>query len=573
MADAVVNQNSEMVSNESGVFKQAGSLVSQVSRMYSQPAFQRSLPTFVALAVAVVGLGAYLWFQQPSRTTLYAGLPEAEKSRVLEALTNAGVSVTLDPVTGDVLVPTQNYHSSRMTLAAQGLPATAATGYEQLDSIQMGSSRSVEAARLKQSQELELARSISEIDMVLSARVHLALPDKEVFVRQQAEPTASVFLQLARGRSLGRSKVDAITHLVSASIPNLSKENVSVVDQNGNLLSSSNGSVEARLSDAQLEHRIRLEDIYRNRVKSLLTPIVGAGNINAQINLDIDFTRSEVTEEVVDPNGNALRSEQNSSDKTMAAEAKGIPGAVANTPPAPADLNTARSAGRGEGGELRSQSTSEVKNYEVSRTVSSTVNPTNIIRKINAAVLVRERTIMDPETGLPTTQKMTEGELLQIEKLVADAVGIDKERGDSLTVSSAPFMSELTDAVTLQWYEKPYMRSIINQAGFVLILAIVILGVVRPLLNRVLIPVLVPGMSGTSESEDDIDIDQIEVAEGESLEDIKAKLKPKKASISAEMLDTANTYDDKVAVIRMIVSDEAGRVSNVFKSMMSRDIG
>ena len=573
MADAVVNQNSEMVSNESGVLKQAGSLVSQVSRMYSQPAFQRSLPTFVALAVAVVGLGAYLWFQQPSRTTLYAGLPEAEKSRVLEALTNSGVSVTLDPVTGDVLVPTQNYHSSRMTLAAQGLPATAATGYEQLDSIQMGSSRSVEAARLKQSQELELARSISEIDMVLSARVHLALPDKEVFVRQQAEPTASVFLQLARGRSLGRSKVDAITHLVSASIPNLSKENVSVVDQNGNLLSSSNGSVEARLSDAQLEHRIRLEDIYRNRVKSLLTPIVGAGNINAQINLDIDFTRSEVTEEVVDPKGNALRSEQNSSDKTMAAEAKGIPGAVANTPPAPADLNTARSAGGGAGGELRSQSTSEVKNYEVSRTVSSTVNPTNIIRKINAAVLVRERSIVDPETGLPTTQKMTEGELLQIEKLVADAVGIDKERGDSLTVSSAPFMSELSDAVTLQWYEKPYMRSIINQAGFVLILAIVILGVVRPLLNRVLIPVLVPGMSGTADSEDDIDIDQIEVGEGESLEDIKAKLKPKKASISAEMLDTANTYDDKVAVIRMIVSDEAGRVSNVFKSMMSRDIG
>ena len=573
MADAVVNQNREMVSNESGVFAQAGSLASQVSRVYNQPAFQRSLPTFVALAVAVVGLGAYLWFQQPSRTTLYAGLPEAEKSRVLEALTNSGVSVTLDPVTGDVLVPTANYHSSRMTLAAQGLPATAATGYEQLDSIQMGSSRSVEAARLKQSQELELARSISEIDMVINARVHLALPDKEVFVRQQAEPTASVFLQLARGRSLGRSKVDAITHLVSASIPNLSKENVSVVDQNGNLLSSSNGSVEARLSDAQLEHRIRLEDIYRNRVKSLLTPIVGAGNINAQINLDIDFTRSEVTEEVVDPKGNALRSEQNSSDKTMAAEAKGIPGAVANTPPPPANLNTARSAGGGIGGELRSQSTSEVKNYEVSRTVSSTVNPTNIIRKINAAVLVRERTIMDPETGLPTTQKMTEGELLQIEKLVADAVGIDKERGDSLTVSSAPFIDELTGAVKIQWFEKPYMRSIINQAGFVLILAIVILGVVRPLLSRVLIPVSVPGMSGTSASEDEIDIDQIEVGEGESLEDIKAKLKPKKASISAEMLDTANTYDDKVAVIRMIVSDEAGRVSNVFKSMMSRDIG
>ncbi|MEK9554522.1 MAG: flagellar basal-body MS-ring/collar protein FliF [Alphaproteobacteria bacterium] len=572
MADAVVNQSREMVTNDSGVFAQAGTLAAQVSRMYNQPAFQRSLPTIVALAVAVLGLGAYLWMQQPTRTTLYAGLPEAEKSRVIDALRNSGVSVTLDPVTGDVLVPTENYHSSRMTLAAQGLPASAATGYEQLDSIQMGSSRSVEAARLKQSQELELARSISEIDLVLSARVHLALPDKEVFVRQQAEPTASVFLQLARGRSLGRSKVEAITHLVSASVPNLSKENVSVVDQNGNLLSSVNGGVEGRLSDAQLEHRIRLEDIYRSRITSLLSPIVGAGNINAQINLDIDFTRSEITEEIVDPNGNALRSEQSTSDKTMAAQAKGIPGAVANTPPAPADLNTQRSA-TGPNDELRSQSSSEVKNYEVSRTVSSTVNPTNIIRKINAAVLVRERTIMDPETGLPTTQKMTEGELLQIEKLVADAIGINKERGDSLTVSSAPFITELSEGVEIQWFEKPYMRSIINQAGLVLILAIVILGVVRPLLNRILIPISVPGMHGAAGSEDEIDIDQIEVGEGESLEDIKAKLKPKKASISAEMLDTANTYDDKVAVIRMIVSDEAGRVSNVFKSMMSRDIG
>ena len=571
MADAVVNQNSEVVSNDSGVLAQAGSLVSQVSRVYNQPAFQRSLPTFIALAVAVLGLGAYLWMQQPTRTTLYAGLPEAEKSRVLDALRNSGVSVTLDPVTGDVLVPTENYHSSRMTLAAQGLPASAATGYEQLDSIQMGSSRSVEAARLKQSQELELARSISEIDLVISARVHLALPDKEVFVRQQAEPTASVFLQLARGRSLGRSQVEAITHLVSASIPSLTKENVSVVDQNGNLLSRSNGSAEGQLSDDQLEHRIRLEDIYRARIVSLLTPIVGAGNINAQINLDIDFTRSEVTEEIVDPNGNALRSEQSTSDKTMAAQAKGIPGALANTPPAAANLENQSSANGGSE-EMRSQSSSEVKNYEVSRTVSSTLKPTNVIRKINAAVLVRERSIMDPETGLPTTQKMTEGELLQIEKLVADAVGIDTERGDSLTVSSAPFMNELTEGVKIEWFEKPYMRSIIKQTGFVLILAIVILGVVRPLLNRILIPVTVPGMHGAAGAEDEIDIDQIEVGEGESLEDIKAKLKPKKASISAEMLDTANTYDDKVAVIRMIVSDEAGRVSNVFKAMMSRDI-
>ena len=573
MADAVLDTSEEIRTSKSGIFNQAGSVISQVSKMYSQPAFQRSMPTVIAFVVAIVGLAVYVLMQQPSYTTLYASLPESEKSRVLDTLKNSGVDVSLDPVTGDILVPVNDYHSSRMTLAAQGLPAAAGGGYDELDTIQMGSSRSVEAAKLKQSQELELARSISEIDLVMSARVHLAIPEKEVFVRKTAEPTASVFVQLARGRSLGRSQVEAIVHLVSSSIPNLTKENVSVVDQNGNLLSKRSAGADSQLSDAQLEHRIKIEEIYRTRVISLLTPIVGAGNINAQVNLDIDFTRSEITEEIVDPKGNALRSEQLTRDQTMEAPAKGIPGAIANTPPPPAQLDTSKKTSATGSPELRSTSSSDVRNYEVSRTVSSTLKPSNIIRKINAAVLVRERTSIDPETGLKTTQKMTEGELLRIEKLVSDTIGIDNERGDSLTVSSAPFMDVLMDGVSVAWYEKPFVRSAINQFGFVLLLAIVIMGIVRPLINRILIPAQVPGVQGVpGGAEEEIDLDTVEVGEGESLEDIKAKLKPKKAAISAEMLDTANTYDDKVAVIRMIVSDEAGRVSNVFKAMMSKDM-
>ena len=571
MAEAVVNQDTGIMAKEPSVFNQAGSLVSQVQRIYSQPAFQRSLPTMIAVIVGIVGLAAYAYMQKPSLTTLYAGLPESEKAMVLESLKNSGVDVSIDPVTGEVLVPVIDYHNARMTLAAQGLPSSSGTGYDELDSIQMGSSRSVEAAKLKQTQEMELARSISEIDMVQSARVHLAIPEKEVFVRQSAEPTASVFLQLARGRSLGRNQVEAIIHLVSSSVPNLTKDNVSVVDQNGSLLSRGSNSPEAQLSDSQLEHRIKLEDIYRARVTSLLTPIVGAGNINAQINLDIDFTRSEVTEELVDPKGNALRSEQSTNDQTMQAPAKGIPGAVANTPPEAAQLSATATASGGSP-ELKSSSSSEVKNYEVSRTVSSTLKPSNIIRKINAAVLVRQPDVLDPETGVTTSQPMSAEDLARIEKLVADSIGIDAERGDSLTVSSAPFMNELLDGVKPQWYEKPFMRAAITQLGFVLIIGIVILGIVRPLINRIFVPAVVPGMQGTPGGDEEIDIDTVEVGEGESLEDIKAKLKPKKAAISAEMLDTANTYDDKVAVIRMIVSDEAGRVSNVFKAMMSKDI-
>ena len=571
MAEAVVNQDTGIMAKETGVFNQAGSLVSQVQRIYSQPAFQRSLPTMIAVIVGIVGLAAYIYMQKPSLTTLYAGLPESEKAMVLESLKNAGVDVAMDPLTGEVLVPVVDYHNARMTLAAQGLPSSSGTGYDQLDSIQMGSSKSVEAAKLKQTQEMELARSISEIDMVMTARVHLAIPEKEVFVRQSAEPTASVFLQLARGRSLGRNQVEAIIHLVSSSVPNLTKENVAVVDQNGALLSRSDNSPESQLSDSQLEHRIKLEDIYRSRVTSLLSPIVGAGNINAQINLDIDFTRSEVTEELVDPKGNALRSEQSTNDQTMQAPAKGIPGAVANTPPEAAQLSATATASGGSR-EVKSSSSSEVKNYEVSRTVSSTLKPSNIIRKINAAVLVRQPDVIDPETGLKTSQPLSEAELARIEGLVADAIGIDTERGDSLTISSAPFVNELMDGIKPQWYEKPFMRAAINQAGFILIIGIVVLGIVRPLINRIFVPAVVPGMQGTPGGDEEIDIDTVEVGEGESLEDIKAKLKPKKAAISAEMLDTANTYDDKVAVIRMIVSDEAGRVSYVFKAMMSKDI-
>ena len=567
MAELAVN-NAQGTTGR-GLMPEAGSLFAQAKELWNSPAFRRSLPTIVAVLVTLMGLVAYFVMQQPSRTTLYASLPEAEKSRVLEALQNAGVDVALDPTTGDVMVPSSDYHSSRMTLAAQGLPTVVPTGYENLDAIQMGSSRSVEAMRLKQTQELELARSIAEIDHVLSARVHLAIPEKEVFIRQEAQPTASVFVQLAQGRILGRTQVEAIIHLVSSSVPKMAKEDVSVIDHNGALLSNASSSLNGMVNDAELEHRVRMEDLYRSRIISLLTPIVGPGNVSAQVNLDIDFTRSEVTEEIVDPEGNALRSEQNTKDLTRETPAKGIPGAVANTPPQTPDIGTTSLQNEALDN-IRSSSSSEVKNYEVSRTVSNTMKPSHRIQKINAAVLVREMTVTDPETGVQTNVPMSDEMKTKLENLVTDAIGIDINRGDSLTVSSSAFMNVL-EGVQAPWYEETWFRSAINQFAIVLILAIVILGIIRPLLNRILVPASVSSTL-MSTGDEEVDLDQIEIGEGESLDDIKAKLKPKKQAISAEMLDTANTYDDKVAVIRMIVADEAGSVSNVFKAMMQSDI-
>ena len=541
-------------------------------RVTGGQSLRQVLPAAIGIVVAVVAIVFFVVSQQPERTTLYASLPEAEKARVIDALKNAGVDVTLDPTTGDVIVPVRDYHSSRMTLAAQGLPASIPDGYEALADIPMGSSRSVEQVRLKQTQEIELARSISEIEGLVTARVHLAIPEKSVFARASTPPTASVFVQMENGRSLSRQQVDAVVHLVSSSVPFMAKNDVTVVDQYGNLLSRPPQDSAGMMSDAQLEHRIRLEDIYRNRVIALVTPIVGAGNVTAQVNLDIDFTRSETTEELMDPEGTALRSEQRSSETSSEIIAKGVPGATSNRAPAQTDIDTQQSTDSNDPNSAKARSSSETRNYEVSRTVSTTQRPSSQITGIKAAVLVREMEVVNPETGLTEVQGIPKEKLDEIEALVSNAIGIDVDRGDSLTVSSSTFVSAL-EGVKKPWYDMDWAVVIMRQGLTILIMAVVVLGVIRPLINRIMVPA---AQGGPGEAvvnlDDDVDLDTVEIQEGESLEDIKAKLKPKKAAISPEMLDTANTYDDKVAVIRMIVSDEAGRVSNVFKSMMQKDM-
>ena len=545
--------------------------LSSVRRIASDPSVRRAAPAVLGVVLAVIGLAAFYFLNKPPVTTLYAGLPEAEKARVVEALTNGGIQVQLDPTTGEVLVPTSDYHTARMQLAAQGLPASVPEGYDSISEIPMGSSRTVENVRLKQSQEIELARSISEIQGLVAARVHLAIPEKSVFARASVPPSASVFVQMEDGRALSRQQISAIVHLVSSSVPSLPKGEVTVIDQYGNLLSQPGRNAATAMTDSQLEHRIRLEDIYRQRIISIVTPMVGGGNVMAEVNLGIDFTRSEITEELVDPERNALRSEQRSSDTSSEMTARGIPGATANRAPTQTEVTTEQGDKGAEGG-VANRSSSEVRNYEVSRTVSTTRKPGTKITRIQASVLLRDLEVVNPETGLSELKAVPEEKLAEIEQLVINAIGLDLERGDRLTVSSSAFVSTLK-GVTKPWYDMEWAVTLMKQGMTILIMAVVVLGVIRPLISRIMVPAAAgaPGEAMVS-LDDDAEVDQVEIQEGESLEDIKAKLKPKKAAISPEMLDTANTYDDKVAIIRMIVGDEAGRVSNVFKTMIQSDM-
>ena len=553
-----------------------------------QPSFRRAFPTILAALTAVAAAVVFVSMREPNMTTLYASVSDADKSKIYESLKNMGMDVELDPATGEVLIPTNDYHQARISLAAQGLPEYSANGFEDIDNLPLGVSRSVETMKLKKVQENELSRSIAEISSVQAARVHLALPEKSVFIRNQTPPTASVFVTLKNGRQLDQTQVRAITNLVASSIPGMGQSGVSIIDQSGRLLSYSPDNADEIMADSQLAYRMRLEGIYRSRIQSLVAPIVGASNVTAQVNLEIDFTRRETSQELVDPKDSAILSEQSSLNVTAKKDAVGIPGAISNQPPPEANIETA--AGRaslGADGEVEkngfeTKSSTELKNYEVSRKFETVTTPSNTISRIDAAVLVRDRKVTDPDTGEITYEPISEKIKNEMEQLIASAIGIKSERGDSLTITSQLFNEEIFGE-QIDWYETTWFKSIIEKTLIVFLLGFVSLGVVRPMLSRILVPTSSTNsvMELYAEAETMADLatqrvestKAVEVDEGETLEGIKAKLKPKKRSgISADLLDTANTYDDKVALVRMIVADEAGRVANVFKQLMRNDL-
>jgi flagellar M-ring protein FliF len=589
MSDSTTNAS--MVPVRTGLMARISQGVEDLRSFYRQPAIQRAFPVVAAVFLVAIGLFFYVTLQVPDRTTLFASLPESEKPAVMEALRANGTDVQIDPITGEMTVPVGDYHNSRLSLASQGLPTSMPDGYSVLSDMPMGTSRSVERMRLKQSQELELSLSIDNIDVVAGSRVHLAIPERSAFARNAQNPTASVFVQLKLGRALSSQQVQAIVHLVSSSVANLPKSAVTVIDQNGRLLSDSVDDPATTLADRQLDYQLKLEDIYRRRIESLLTPVVGPGNVSAQVSLDIDFTRREVTQDMVVPDQSALLSEQSALEEEISAPSRGVPGAFTNTPPQMPSFER-RVESNGEEGDAQAEESSSAKmrssnnlrNYEVSRKVSSESSPMALLPGVHVAVLLRELSPIGESVEGGEAPLMQIGidpeKIEEIKALVASTVGINARRGDTLTVSSMPYISSesilasMSNREPAQWHEDEWVREMARNMLILAVLAIVTLGIVKPLLTQ-LFATPSEGAAGKilmSDDDDIIDMDAIEMEAGQSLEYIKAKLKSKRGIISAEMLDTANSYDDKIALIRMMVDDDAGRVSNVFKGMMENDM-
>jgi len=476
-----------------------------VTQLPQHPLF-RQLLVMVGIAASVaLGVAVVLWSQSPSYSLLYGNLGEGGAQEVMDALQKAGVDYRVDETTGGLLVPSRKLHDVRMTLAAQGLPRGDGLGFEllQKDSA-LGTSRLVEQARHHRAQEGELARTIATLSAVEAARVHLAIPKQSVFVRKRVPPSASVVVKLRSGRSLDRSQVEAVVHLVASSVPELEADHVTVVDQRGQLLNGDQQRGDLKLTSSQFEYMRALEEHHRQRIETLLEPIIGIGAVRAQVSADVDFTQTEQTQERFNPDRPALRSEQLSEDHSSASTVQGVPGALSNQPP-PAASVPEKVADRSDGAaqapdEQTNLSRQSTRNYELDKTISHTRHAPATLRRLSVAVVVDNAVEPPAEEGAaPARRERTAEEMERIAALVREAVGYSVQRGDSVRVVYAAFLP--AEEVALPepgFWQQPWFWDVLRQVGGLALVALLGLGVLRPTLNRLLAqaPATAPAAGG-----------------------------------------------------------------------------
>ena len=451
----------------------------------------RQLGLMIGLAASVaLGVAVVLWSQQPGYTLLYANLSSKDAGQVIDALQKSGIVFKVDEATGAVMVESSKLQTARMQLAKDGLPEGNAMGFEMLQKEQgFGTSQFIETARFQRALEGELSRTISTLRNVETARVHLAIPKRSVFLRERANPTASVMVDLYSGRSLDDEQIAAIVHLVSSSVPHLTPDNVTVVNQRGDLLSSSNTTDGLAPTSSQFSYNRKLELTYADRIRQLLEPIIGSGRVRATVNADLDFTVTERTRESFNPDLPALRSEQISEDETTAANAaSGIPGALSNQPPQDAVVQPpgVRDASLDAASAIAPINSSKrsVRNYELDKTVSHTRLATGTVRRLSIAVVVDNRQELDENDEL-VSKPWAEDELNRFTTLVKEAVGFDAQRGDTVNIVNSSFVP-LPEAEALpepSLMQQPWIWDVARQAAGALGVLIVVFGVLKPVMR------------------------------------------------------------------------------------------
>jgi len=530
------------------------------------PAF-RQIGLMVGLAASVaLGVAVVLWSQQPDYTMLYANLSSKDAGDVIDALQKSGIQFKVDEATGAVMVESNKLQSARMALAKDGLPEGNAMGFEMLQKEQgFGTSQFIETARYQRALEGELSRTIATLKNVESSRVHLALPKRSVFLRDRSEPTASIVVDIYSGRNLDESQVAAIVHLVSSSVPHLSPEKVTVVDQRGNLLSSGTGEEGMSQTSNQFSYNRKLEMNYADRIRQLLEPIVGAGRVRASINADLDFTVTERTQESFNPDLPALRSEQLSEDNSVnAGGASGVPGALSNQPPEDGQLQApgAETAGSEAGADTstpRNSSKRSVRNYELDKTVSHTKLATGTIRRLSVAVVIDDKQEVNDADEV-VAKPWTPEELDRFTALVKDAVGFNGTRGDTVNITNSSFipLPEVEEVPDQPFLEKPWVWNVGKQAVGAIGVLLLIFGVLKPIMrslaekgSQAMVPVAAGAQAGGG-AEDQVSL---------------SGASPQQAQLEAPRA----AYEQDLETAKGVVKDDPKRVAQVVKNWVGED--
>ncbi|MBW9106379.1 flagellar basal-body MS-ring/collar protein FliF [Paraburkholderia phenoliruptrix] len=470
-----------------------GQRLSGLAQMRGNP--RAPLIFAVAVLVAVVA-GLFLWSRAPDYKVLYSNLSDRDGGAIITALQQANIPYKFSDAGGAILVPAEQVHEMRLRLASLGLPKSGSVGFELMDNQKFGISQFAEQINYQRALEGELERTIQSISSVKSARVHLAIPKPSVFVRDKEAPSASVLVNLYPGRALDEGQVLAITHMVSSAVPEMPVKGVTILDQDGNLLTQP--SVGGGLDASQLKYRQQIERNTQQRIDAILAPLFGAGNAHSQVSADIDFSRSEQTSEAYGPNGNpqqaAIRSQQSSTATEMSqGGASGVPGALSNQPPQPASAPI--NAPNGASSSVTTTPVSDRKdmttNYELDKTVRHLEQPMGGIKRLSVAVVVNYLRVVDGK-GRATMQPVSADKLAQVNQLVKDAMGFDAQRGDSVNVVNSPFTAELDPNADLPWWRTPDMLALYKQIATYLGIGAVALFLyfvmVKPALRRAFPP-------------------------------------------------------------------------------------
>lgn len=520
----------------------------------------RQVGLMIGLAASVaLGVAIALWSHEPNYGLLYANLNDRDKAEVMDALSKVGIAYRIDRETGAVTVPAAQVPDARLKLATLGLPKGTGMGYELLDKPQgLGTSRLLQMARHTRALEGELARSVTSLRAVESARVHLAIPKQTVFVRDRSKPTASVVVNLYPGRGMDDSQVAGIVHLVASSVPDLETERVTVVDQKGQLLTARRNA-DPFSGDEHFKQSRRLEETYVRRIQDILSPIIGAEGVRAQVNAELDFTRVESSSEQFNPDKPVVRSEQLANDANTDAAPGGVPGALVNQPP-PAGVVDG-DPGNGGGGR-ESTSNRVTRNYEIDRTISHTRRVPGAIQRLSVAVVVDYRKQVD-EQGQVQMVPLGEDELNRINTLVREAIGFSEARGDSVDVINAPFTraAESEPVPELPVWQQPWVWDLAKQVIGGLGVLFVLLFVLRPALRSLADKGREPQMTEV----------------GLDAEQAAALGLPPGAQLGLEGPDQddavggANDYSERLDQAKSLVMEDPKRVAQVVKAWVAAD--